>query len=166
MTSLPLLRKDFIVSPYQVLEARASGAASVLLLAAALEEAELRALASLCRELSMEPLVEVHDRADLERALEAGALVVGVNNRDLRTLEVDLDTTPRLKGLVPPGHVVVGASGYSGRPEVARVDELGVDALLVGEALMRAADPAAALLALRGLPAPPEEPPPARTGGS
>ncbi len=102
VTSLPLLRKDFIVSPYQVLEARCRGASSLLLLVAALEDKELRALMSLCRELDMEPLVEVHDQREVERALRADARVVAVNNRDLRTLQVDPETTLRLKSYIPP----------------------------------------------------------------
>lgn len=165
VTSLPLLRKDFIVSPYQVLEARCRGASSLLLLVAALEDKELRALMSLCRELDMEPLVEVHDQREVERALQADARVIAVNNRDLRTLQVDPETTLRLKSCIPPGPIVVGASGYSGRPQALQAEQSGVDALLVGEILMRSSDPAAAIRALRGEPGLLEHPPSARTGG-
>lgn len=166
VTSLPLLRKDFIVSPYQVLEARSRGASSLLLLVAALSDEELRALISLCRELDMEPLVEVHDESEAERALKADARVIAVNNRDLRTLEVDPETTLRLKGCIPSGLIVVGASGYTGRPQAMLAEQAGVDALLVGEMLMRSPDPAAAIRSLRGEPGLLERPRMTPAGGA
>ena len=150
VTRLPLLRKDFIVSAYQVLEARSHGASSLLLLAAALDDAKLHALLERSRGLGMEPLVEVHDEDEVGRALALGARAIAINNRDLRTLEMDMDTAPRLRELIPAGPVVVGASGYSLREQAAAAESAGLDALLVGEALMRSADPAAAIRLLRG----------------
>ncbi|HXG41581.1 MAG TPA: indole-3-glycerol phosphate synthase TrpC [Dehalococcoidia bacterium] len=138
----PLLRKDFVIDPYQVLEARAAGADAVLLIAAALEHKELERLLATARDLGMDALVEVHDEAELEAALAAGADLVGINNRDLRTFRVDLETTVRLRPLVPPGVTVVAESGIHTRQDAARLAALGVDAILVGEALVTAPDPA------------------------
>lgn len=149
-SSLPLLRKDFVVDEYQVLEAREAGADAVLLIATALGTNALAKLIGLCQELGMDSLVEVHDRKDLEKALEAGAEMVGINNRDLRTLRVDMSTTEELFPLVPRDRVVVSESGFRGPEDVRRVEELGVDAVLVGEYLMRADDPARAAALLLG----------------
>jgi len=151
--SVPVLRKDFVVSEYQIFEARALGAAAVLLIVVLLTDAELRAYLALADELGLTALVEVHDEAETRRALDAGARVLGINNRDLHTFEVDVATTERIAPLVPSDVVLVAESGVSDAATVARLHAAGVDAILVGEALMRAADKAAALVALRaGLP--------------
>jgi indole-3-glycerol phosphate synthase len=139
---IPLLRKDFVSLPYQVLEAAAYGASAVLLIAEALEDPLLETLVSNCVEKGIEALVEAHTADGVARALEAGARVVGINNRDLRTLEVDPSTTERLLGLIPGGVAVVSESGIRSEGRVRELSDLGVDALLIGEELMRAADPA------------------------
>ena len=138
-----LLRKDFLFDLYHVWESRAYGADALLLIVAILSDAQLGELLSLAHELEMDCLVEVHDEEELERALAAGAGIVGINNRDLRTFRVDLATTERLRPLVPPGTVVVSESGIASRADVERMARCGVDAVLVGEALVRAADAAA-----------------------
>lgn len=135
---LPLLRKDFLFDPYHLYQARAVGADAVLLIVAMLDRAALRDLIALSLELGLTPLVEVHAEDEVDRALQAGARVVGINNRDLHTFEVDLAVTERLRPLLPPGLTVVGESGVVGASEVARLRAAGVDAILVGEALMRA----------------------------
>lgn len=150
VSTLPVMRKDFVTEPYQVLEARVLGASSVLLIAGALGGSGTRKLMSACLEMGMTPLVEVHGRGDLEAALEAGAEVLGINNRDLVTLEVDLRTTERLISLVPGGTVVVSESGISKREQVVAMEELGVDAILVGETLMRDGDPGRKISELLG----------------
>jgi indole-3-glycerol phosphate synthase len=138
---LPLLRKDFLVDEYQLLEARVAGADAVLLIVAALEPERLATLIGFASDLGMDALVEVHDEDEVETAVEAGAEVIGVNNRDLHTLEVDLATTFRLLADVPAGTVVVAESGITTRQAVRDLEEAGVDAILVGEALMRVDDP-------------------------
>jgi len=135
---LPLLRKEFIVDPYQVYEARAAGADAVLLIVAALSDADLAALHRLVCSLGMAALVEVHDEGELRRALAVQPRIVGVNNRDLRTFTVDLGTTARLRPLVPAGVALVAESGIRDRADVARLAAIGADAMLVGEALLRA----------------------------
>ncbi len=150
VTALPVLRKDFILDPYQLLEARAAGAGAVLLIAYLLTDGELARLLSQVRELGMEALVEVHDGDELEAALEAGAGIVGINNRDLKTLEVDLETTRRLASLVPDSVVLVSESGYTSVDQMDGLTDLGVDAVLVGEFLVRQDDPEHALRELRG----------------
>ena len=138
---LPLLRKDFVVDEYQLLEARVAGADAVLLIVAALEPERLAELIHAASDLGMDALVEVHDEEEVQTAVEAGAEVIGINNRDLHSLEVDLDTTFRLLSDVPAGTVVVAESGITGRDPVRDLEEAGVDAILVGEALMRRDDP-------------------------
>jgi len=138
--SLPLLRKDFLLEEIQVVESRAWGADCVLLIVAALEAGVLKALLGRSRALGMDALVEVHDQKELEAAMDAGADLVGVNNRDLRTFEVDLQTTERLAAMIPKGVIVVAESGISTRNEIGRLKMLNVDAVLVGECLMRADD--------------------------
>ena len=139
-TGLPILRKEFIIDPYQVYEARAAGADAVLLIVAALEDDELRSLYELAGRLDMAALVEVHGAAGLERALSVGCRIVGVNNRDLRTFEVDLATTAHLRALVPSDILLVAESGIRTRADVERLRVIGVDAMLVGESLLRADD--------------------------
>jgi indole-3-glycerol phosphate synthase len=145
---LPLLRKDFVVDPYQLYEARAAGADAVLLIVAALEQGELASLHGTARELGLDVLVEVHDGEELERALEIEAEIVGVNNRDLRDFSVDVERTERLMDAIPPGVTVVSESGIASSEQIVRLGARGVSAVLVGESLMRSADPAAALRAL------------------
>lgn len=146
---LPLLRKDFIVDSYQLYEALVAGADAVLLIVAALEPAELASLQSMALAIGLDTLVEVHDREELHRALEVGAEIVGVNNRDLRDFSVELERTEALMDDVPAGVTVVSESGIASAEQVRRLGERGVQAVLVGESLMRAADPAAALRELR-----------------
>lgn len=148
---LPVLRKDFILDRYQLLEARVAGAAAVLLIATALERKDLSALLREAGDLGLECLVEVHDEEDLERALGAGAGMIGINNRDLVTLKVDLLTTARLAPLVPSSIPLVAESGYRSPEDLVGLGEIGVDAVLVGEALSGSEDPERALLSLRGL---------------
>lgn len=147
---LPLLRKDFVVDEYQLLEARAAGADAVLLIVAALEGGRLAELIAAASDLGMDSLVEVHDEDEVEAAVDAGAEVIGINNRDLHSLEVDLDTSFRLLADVPAGTVVVAESGISYAEDVERLERAGVDAILVGEALMRADDPVRAVRELLG----------------
>lgn len=134
----PVLRKDFIFDPYQIVEARVAGADAVLLIVAVLGDHELKRLLEETRRYSMEALVEVHDEAEVERALKAGARVIGVNNRDLRTFTVDLATTARLRPLIPTECVLVSESGIHSPDDVRRLREIGVDAMLVGESLVTA----------------------------
>lgn len=131
--SIPILRKDFIIDETQVHEARALGADTFLLIVAALSDARLAALLACGRALGMEPLVEVHDEPELARAAAAGARVIGVNNRNLRTFEVDIETTGRLRSLIPPDKILVGESGIRTVADVRRMAEMGCDAILVGE---------------------------------
>lgn len=145
-----LLRKDFLFEPYQIWESRAYGADAVLLIVAVLSDARLRDLLALARRLEMDCLVECHDESEVERALAAGAGIVGINNRDLRTFEVDAATTERLRPLIPRGVVVVSESGISTRDDLKRLAALDVDAALIGEALVTAADPAAKLREILG----------------
>jgi indole-3-glycerol phosphate synthase len=146
---LPILCKDFIIDPYQLLEARAAGADAVLLIVAALRDAEIASLQLAARGLGLDALVEVHDQAELRRALEVGAEVIGINNRDLRDFTVDVQRTSQLIGEVPAGTTVVSESGITTAEQLRALEQQGVDAVLVGESLMRAPDPEAALLALR-----------------
>jgi len=145
VTDLPIMRKDFVVTEHQVLEARAYGADAVLLIVAALATERLRALVELARGLGMEALVEVHTEPEVEAALTAGTHVVGVNHRDLATFQVDAGLTARLRPLIPPDVVLVAESGIRTAADARRMRDAGADAILVGEALMRAADPAAKL---------------------
>ncbi|NBO77001.1 MAG: indole-3-glycerol phosphate synthase TrpC [Betaproteobacteria bacterium] len=146
--SLPVLRKDFMVDEYQVHEARAIGADCILLIAACLDDAQMRDLEACAQALGMDVLVEVHDGAELDRALRLRTPLVGVNNRNLRTFEVSLQTTLDLQQRVPADRLLVTESGIMGPPDVQRMREAGIHAFLVGEAFMRAADPGAALAEL------------------
>lgn len=135
-TNLPVLRKDFIIDRYQLLEARVAGADAVLLIAECLDDCRLRALHNQAIELGMTPLVEFYQRENLSRVLEAGALLIGVNNRDLRSFETDLDHTLRMKSEIPGDRVVVGESGIRSRADVERLEAAGVQGMLVGETFM------------------------------
>jgi indole-3-glycerol phosphate synthase len=149
---LPVLRKDFILDPYQVIESRALGADCILLIMAALDDATARDLAAAASELGLDVLVEVHDRTEIDRALRLEARMIGINNRDLKTLKVDLHTTESLAPLVPPGHIVVGESGISAPADLDRLAAAGARCFLVGESLMRSGDVAAATRRLLRLP--------------
>lgn len=146
-----VLRKDFIIDEYQVMEARAYGADCILLIVAALDDASLVALAATARELGMRSLVEVHDQAELDRALASEATMIGINNRDLRTLQVDLAVTERLAPRVPSDRLVIGESGIATRADVERIASAGVDAILVGESIIMQPDREAAVRALTGV---------------
>jgi indole-3-glycerol phosphate synthase len=142
--NLPVLRKDFVLDPYQVYQARGAGADAVLVIVAALNDEDLQVLLRLVESLGMAALVEIHNEAELERALGVdpvhGRRIIGINNRDLRTFEVDLGTTERLCSLVPPEVILVSESGIHSRADVARLATAGIDAMLVGEGLVRAQD--------------------------
>jgi indole-3-glycerol phosphate synthase len=141
--TLPLLRKDFIFDPYQVYESRACGADSLLLIVAILSPRQLAELIGLTRQLGMECLVEVHNEAEVEIALKSQAKIIGINNRDLSTFTVDINTTRRLRPLIPADRIVVSESGIKDRADMARLRQWRVDAVLIGEALMSAPDIAA-----------------------
>lgn len=149
-THLPVLRKDFIVDPWQVWESRAAGADSFLLIVAVLDDESLRELLDLGRSLRMEPLVEVHSRAELDRAVSAGAHIIGVNNRDLRDFTVRLETSLELIDAIPDDRLAVSESGLRSHEDLARLRAAGFDAFLIGERLMDAANPAEPLSALIG----------------
>jgi indole-3-glycerol phosphate synthase len=142
---LPILRKDFLIDPYQVVEARAYGADAVLLIVAVLGNRQLDEMLTAASEHGLDVLVEVHDESELERALAAGAEIIGINNRDLRSFVTTLATAERLRPLVPAGAIPVAESGISGPADIARLRRAGFDAFLIGETLMRASDPAAKL---------------------
>ena len=146
-----VLRKDFIIDEYQVLEARVAGADSVLLIVASLDDSTLAQLLDFSRELGMEPLVEVNNAEEMRRALDSGATVIGINNRDLRDFNVDLGTTDRLAGMVNGGVLLAALSGIGTRADVERFEAAGAAAVLVGESLMLADDPAAKIGELRGI---------------
>ncbi|MBA3810011.1 MAG: indole-3-glycerol phosphate synthase TrpC [Solirubrobacterales bacterium] len=150
VSALPLLRKDFIVDSYQLHEACAAGADAVLLILAALEGEELAELHAEAGRLGLDVLVEVHDREELTRAIELGAEIIGINNRDLRDFSVDVGRTESLMDAVPAGVIVVSESGIADAEQLRRLHQRGVQAVLVGETLMRAGDPEAALRKLRG----------------
>ena len=148
---LPVLRKDFMVDAYQIYESRAMGADCILLIAACLDDAQMKDFESIARSLNMAVLVEVHDQPELERALKLKTPLVGINNRNLQTFEVSLDTTLSLKAQVPANRILVTESGIHTRDDVLRMGAAGVSAFLVGEAFMRAVDPGAALSELFGM---------------
>lgn len=149
---VPLLRKDFTLHPLQLYEARGAGASAVLLIARLLDDAELSDFGALAEELSLTALVEVHDEAEVERALKTGAKIIGVNNRDLASFSTDLAVTERLAPYVTSSVLLVGESGIGSPADAARLAEAGVDAVLVGEALMRAGDAAALVTAMAAIP--------------
>ena len=143
--TLPVLRKDFTIDPYQVYEARVLGADCILLIVAALDDAQLVDLSGLAMQLDMDVLVEVHDIDELERALQVPVPLIGINNRNLRTFEVSLDTTLAMKDMVPADRLLVTESGITGPQDVARMRSAGVNAFLVGEAFMRFDEPGVGL---------------------
>jgi indole-3-glycerol phosphate synthase len=145
---LPVLRKEFILDEYQVLESAFAGADAILLIVRLLDDLKLKGFISLAHSLQLDCLVEVHDEKDLETALGAGADIIGINNRDLDTLEISLDTTLRLKGQVPEGKVVVSESGIRNADDIGRLKGAGVHAFLIGETLMKAPDMGACLKGL------------------
>lgn len=147
---VPLLRKDFIIDFYQVWEARASGADMVLLIAAALPMGDLARLYEAIIDLAMTPLIEVHNRKELEQVLELGPKVIGINNRNLATFEVNLETTMELRSLIPKDKLVVSESGIHRRTDVELLEDAGVNAILVGEALVKSGDPAKKIKDLLG----------------
>jgi indole-3-glycerol phosphate synthase len=148
--ALPLLRKDFIIDTFQIEEAARAGADAILLIVAALGDDELVALQQAARQAGLDVLVEVHDARELARARAAGAEIIGINNRDLRDFSVDIERTGRLMADIEPGVIIVSESGISTRGQLETLEQAGVQAVLVGETLMRAGDPAAALRALLG----------------
>jgi indole-3-glycerol phosphate synthase len=150
VTKIPILRKDFIVDPWQVWETRASGADAYLLIAAILSDAALRELLALGRSLKMEPLVETHTREELDRAVAAGAYIIGVNNRDLRDFQVHLETSLTLIEAIPEDCIAVSESGLRSHQDLSRLRRAGFDAFLIGEHLMSAPNPAVSMRALIG----------------
>ena len=147
---LPCLRKDFTVDAYMIYEAKTLGAAAVLLIVSILDEKQLMDYLALCRQLGLSALVEAHSEPEIETALRAGAEIIGVNNRNLHDFTVDTENSRRLRRLIPPDILFVSESGVKNAEDVQRLREIGTDAVLVGEALMRAEDKAAKLRRLRG----------------
>ena len=152
-TELPILRKDFILNEYQVFESRVLNADAVLLIVSILDQYMLRRLVNLAADLGMAALVEVHNKEELKQAIDAGAEVVGINNRNLKTFSVTLSTTLELAGDIPKDTLVVSESGITSREDILLLEQAGVDAALVGENLVRSKDPSARLKELKGLPA-------------
>jgi indole-3-glycerol phosphate synthase len=148
--SLPILRKDFVLHPYQIYEARALGADAVLLIAALLDDSTLAEFKNLADSLDLASLMEAHNEEELGRILRAGASLIGVNNRDLKTFRIDPGTTARLAKRVPAGCTLVSESGITSRADMETAERSGADAVLIGETLMRSDDPAATLRELRG----------------
>ena len=144
-SELPLLRKDFTVDPYQLYEAKAAGSDAVLLVVGSLRESELGTLHGLAADLDLDAIVEIHSEVELEAALQVDADVIGINNRDLTDFSVDIQRTFDLLADVPAGKIVVSESGITTREQIEALEQVGVDAVLIGEALMRAADPEAAV---------------------
>jgi indole-3-glycerol phosphate synthase len=153
VVQIPVLRKDFIFDPWQVWEARAAGADSFLLIAAILRDELLGELLELGRSLGMEPLVEVHSREELERVIACGARIIGANNRDLRDFQVHLETSLALVEFIPEECIAVSESGIHSHEDIVRLRSAGFDAFLIGEHLMKGADPGRELRALLGAPA-------------
>jgi indole-3-glycerol phosphate synthase len=148
ITAIPCLRKDFIVDEFQILEARANGADAILLIVAALEQSNLTSLAQTARNHALDVLCEAHDEEELERALDAGCDLIGINSRNLRTFEVDLSTPFRIANKMPARCLRVAESGIRSGTDIGKLRAVGYDAFLIGESLMRAADPGSALAKL------------------
>lgn len=149
--SIPCLRKDFTVDEYMIYEAKLLGASAVLLICAILSEAQMKEYLAVCETLGLSALVEAHDEAEVQRALAAGARMIGVNNRNLKDFTVDTENSRRLRGMIPRGVLFVSESGVSGPEDVERLIRIGANAVLVGEALMRSADKKQALHKMRGV---------------
>lgn len=147
---IPMLRKDFTICPYMIYQAKAMGADAVLLICAILSEQELAENLALCNELGMSALVEAHDEKEIDMAVRAGARLLGVNNRNLKTFDVDIHNSERLRRLVPPDILFVAESGIRNAEDVREMEKFGVNGILVGETLMRSPDKKAALQALKG----------------
>ncbi len=140
VTSIPLLRKDFIIDEYQIYQARAAGADAILLIASILDFETIQTFLDIAHELTLDCLVEVHTEAELEQGLRTNTRIIGINNRDLKIFKTDIETTFRLKKIIPDDKIVVSESGIKSRRDVKMLQECGVNAILVGEALMRSAD--------------------------
>ncbi len=149
--SIPCLRKDFVVDEYMIWQAKTLGAAAVLLICAILDDTQLKNFMATCDALGLSALVEVHDADEIKRAIDGGARIIGVNNRNLKDFSVDTDNSKRLRELVPPEIIFVSESGIKSAEDVQRIRESGADAVLIGEVLMRAADKTAKLAELKGL---------------
>jgi indole-3-glycerol phosphate synthase len=147
----PTLRKDFVIDPYQIYEAKILGARAVLLICALLDEQTLAEYIKIAGELGLSSLVEIHDEAEAEQAVKAGAKIIGINNRDLKTFKVDLAVTARLRSLIPSGILAVAESGIKSPEDVRAISGIGIDAALVGESLMRAKDKRQFLAELKGV---------------
>ncbi|MDR2638897.1 MAG: indole-3-glycerol-phosphate synthase TrpC, partial [Helicobacteraceae bacterium] len=147
---LPLLRKDFIVDRYQLLEALVYGASFVLLIAVILSRKELSTLLEQARNLGMEAIVEIRDKTELSKAIAAGAAIIGINHRNLDTLELDMSLSAKLVPLIPNGKIIVAESGLYNRDQLLELSEIGIDAFLIGEHFMRQSDRAAAVRAITG----------------
>lgn len=143
--TVPVLRKDFTIDPYHIYEARYYGADIVLLIVSILEKKQLHEFIGITRQLGMSAIVEVHDEGELDTALEAGSRIVGINNRDLKTFEVDISTTERLSDLIPDDVVIISESGISGPENIIRLKKKGINVFLIGESFMKTDDPGAAL---------------------
>ena len=148
--SIPCLRKDFVVDAYQIWQAKVLGAAAVLLICSILDDGRLKNFIALAEELGLSALVEAHDAAEIKRAVDGGAKIIGVNNRNLKDFSVDMDNAKRLRELVPPEIIFVSESGVQSADDVKKIRALGADAVLVGEVLMRAADKKSKLAELKG----------------
>lgn len=148
--SIPCLRKDFVVDEYMIYQAKTLGASAVLLICAILDDTQLKSFIATCDELGLSALVEAHDETEIKRAIDCGARIIGVNNRNLKDFSVDMNNAKRLRELVPPEIIFVSESGVKSVEDVQKIRELGADAVLIGEVLMRAADKTAKLAELRG----------------
>jgi len=148
--SIPCLRKDFVVDEYMIYQAKVLNAAAVLLICAILDDTQLKNFLSICDALGLSALVEAHDEREIKRAINCGARLIGVNNRNLKDFSVDMDNAKRLRELVPPEIIFVSESGVQSTEDIKKIRELGADAVLIGEILMRAADKKSKLAELRG----------------
>ena len=148
--SIPCLRKDFVVDDYMIYQAKVLGASAVLLICAILDDKQIKSFIATCDELGLSALVEAHDETEIKRAIDCGARIIGVNNRNLKDFSVDMDNTKRLRELVPREIIFVSESGVKSADDIKKIRELGADAVLIGEVLMRAADKTAKLKELRG----------------